>query len=117
MGLYVEVWAIGPFSADIADILEYPKETYDHTRDGARVVTTLFGIVEGSPAGRRVGEALGVTDAWDFNQHHIDNARIDFEQLNVVLSGLTENEEYLRDAMSMKRLAERGFEFHFVPNG
>ena len=117
MGLCVEIWAIGPFSAAIADILEYPNEMYSQTREGVPVIATLFSITEGSTAGHQVAEALGITNAWDFNQHHINNAQIDFEQLNLVLSDLWDREAYLHDAINMKRLAERGFDFYFVPNG
>jgi hypothetical protein len=117
MGLSAEVLALGPFSREVADLLDYPPSYYATTRPGSRVVTTLFGIVEGSSASREFAEALGISNPWDFDQHCLDPSTVDFGRIRKVLSGFSENTEYLRDADRMEALAKHGFEFIFLPNG
>ena len=66
MGMYAEVIAIGPFSWDLLDKLEYGKSHYE----GAIVNQTLFGIGEGTTTGHEFAACLGITNGWDFNQHN-----------------------------------------------
>lgn len=117
MGLCAEILAVGPFSQDVANLLEYPSDCYATTRPGSRVVAFLFGIVEGSTAGREFARALGISEAWDFNQHFIDPSRIDFAHVRAVLSRLSEGDSYLRDVERMEAFAKHGFELIFLPNG
>lgn len=120
MPLYVEVVVIGPFKPELLQHYEYPAEYYDRCALTAPMVRTLFGIVEGSGAGRDFASALGIDDVWDFNKHKIDQASIDFSTLQAVLEGLagwTEDDGYRRDLESFKAFVAAGYDLYFIPNG
>lgn len=99
------VVATGPFRRDLVPFLEYSERHYAHTREGARILTTLMFDLHEPEQLRDVGLCLGV-DPWDFNTHVIDPARVDLEGLAIVWEdeGLSEQFTALRDA---------GFQFYF----
>jgi len=117
MGMSAEILAIGPFSVDIADALEYPAEHYARTRPGVTVFAYLFSVMPGSSTSRSFAEKLGIDDAWDFNQHKIDPAGVDLEGLRAFLCTLQDSADYLRDIPRFVRLREKKFDFFFRPNG
>jgi len=112
-----EILAIGPFSADIADALEYTAEHYARTRPGVTVFVSLFSVMPGSSTSHAFAEQLGIDDAWDFNQHKIEPARVDLDGLRAFLATLHESEEYLPDIERFVRLRDKKFDFYFRPNG
>ena len=114
MGMYAEVICIGPFSKDIAQYLEYNEERYTDTLEGAIISVTLFGVSEGNTLSRELAVTLGISDAWDFNQHKIDKNAINFTALELFVET---NSIYAKDANALEVLSKNGFEFHFVPNG
>ncbi len=114
MGIYAEIIAIGPFSKDIIEYLEYGADCYSHTKEGAIVSQTLFGIVEGSSLSAEFAEILGISNPWDFNQHKIVNDDIDFKLLRKFINVYG---DYERDALKLEVLSKKGFDLHFVPNG
>jgi hypothetical protein len=116
MGMSAEIMAIGPFSADIADALEYPVETYARTRPGVTVFAYLFSVMPGSSTSRAFAEHLGIDDAWDFNQHKIDAGRVDLDALRAFIGPLL-GPDSLADIERFVRLRDKGFEFFFRPNG
>lgn len=61
MGMSADILAVGPYSDDIADALEYPREMYAQTKPGVPVVTSLFGMF-GSSMSREFASHLGITD-------------------------------------------------------
>lgn len=117
MGLYVDVVAIGPFAAGLRDCLDHPPERYATTRAGATVMTTLFGVIEGTGGGHLIAAALGVADVWDFNQHELAPARIDDAAMRAACARLANGDAYLRDLARLRRLAAAGFRFYLRPNG
>lgn len=118
MSMCADIIALGPFSPDIAQCLEYPAERYRSTKSSAVVVVTLFGITEGSNASRQFALCLGITDAWDFNQHKIDTSKIDAAVLRAFLQSLSPGaEEYVKDFDRFLILRDHGFQFIFRPNG
>ncbi len=117
MVLYVEVLAIGPFNRDLTAHYEYPQDYYSRTRNGAPIVTTLFGIIEGTNIGAEFAATLGVTDPWDFNQHKIDPGRIDFAALSTLLSPLEDADDYLRQLEALRAFASAGYDLYLLPNG
>lgn len=114
MGMCAEIIAIGPFSRAIAGILDYPSARYAATREGAIVSRRIFGISEGSTVSREFAACLGISDAWDFNQHRIDNAKIDFDGLKRF--GET-YDDYADEIDILEVLVKSGFELHFRPEG
>src|SRR5688572_8676409 len=78
MGMRAEIIAIGPFTKEVAEFLDYPAERYNATPEGAIISRRLFGIGEGSTASRLFAKHLGISNVWDFNQHKLDNRNIDF---------------------------------------
>ena len=76
MGMSAEIIAVGPFSPEVAGFLGYPARLYANTREGAIVTCRLFRIAEGSTLSRQLAALLGVSDAWDFNQHQIDRTMV-----------------------------------------
>ncbi len=114
MSMCAEIIAIGPFSRGIAPYLEYSERHYENTHSGAVISCTLFGIREGNSLSADFAACLGTTDPWDFNQHHIDSRRIDFDALRAFS---TRYEGYSDDVEALFALVRSGFQFHFVPNG
>ena len=114
MGMCAEIIAIGPFTEAVANILDYRPELYAATTEGAIVSRRLFGITEGSTVSRMFAAYLGISDAWDFNQHRIDNSKIDFV-------GLEEfgrrYDSYADEVEVLESLVRSGFELHFRPQG
>lgn len=114
MGMYAEIIAIGPYTKDIIDILEYPSDFYQNLDEGSIITEILFGIVEGSSLSREFAELLGISDPWDFNQHKIINENINIEGLKNFVKIYPEYED---DLNTLIRLKNSGFEFHFRPEG
>ena len=114
MGMCAEIIAIGPYSKSVETQLGYPADRYQATREGAVVSRRLFGISEGSSLSTEFAGLLGITDPWDFNQHKIDNARIDFAGLRAFVEVY---EDYDVDVETLVALHHAGFEFHFRPEG
>jgi hypothetical protein len=114
MGMCAEVIAIGPFSAAVADYLDYRSELYAKTARGAIISRRLFGILEGSSVSRELATYLGISDPWDFNQHKVDNAKIDFAGLKEFGAAY---DSYADEIEILESLARFGFEFHFRPEG
>ncbi|MGK3990279.1 hypothetical protein WME99_44960 [Sorangium sp. So ce136] len=114
MGMCAEVIAVGSYSAGIADVLDYHRDRYATTREGAVVTRRLFGIGEGSGLSREFAALLGIMDPWDFNQHEIDPSRVD-------VPGLREfgrrYPDYEDDVGAFEALCAAGFKFHFRPEG
>ena len=117
MGMSAEILAIGPFSGDIVDALEYPPELYAETRPGVTVFAYLFSMMPGSSTSHAFAEHLGIDNAWDFNQHKINPLRVDLDGLREFLGALDESQHYLKDVERFLRLRDKKFEFYFRPNG
>lgn len=118
MGMEASVLAIGPFSADVADCMDYPAEYYKTTRPGMTVVTELFGHWWGSGMSTDFAKRLGISDAWDFNQHKIDPAKIDVDGLKALFPEWGETgSDCLVDLDKMLKLSSHGFQLFFRPNG
>jgi hypothetical protein len=117
MAMSADILAIGPFSADIAETLEYGSDRYVSTQPGVTVITYLFEM-PGTSSSYEFARLLGITDPWDFNQHKIDPWRVDLDGLRRFLLGLHEldAEEYMSDLEHFQRLRERQFDFHFRLN-
>ncbi len=112
--MFAEVIAIGPFTKDIINHLEYSESDYKETQEGAIINLTLFGIGEGTTVGLEFAKCLGISNGWDFNQHKIDNSKIDENALRKFVSRYTDYDEDVEHLLALK---EKGFEFHFAPNG
>lgn len=117
MSLCADIVAWGPYSPDIADYLEYPRDVYRSTKSGALVITELFGIVEGSSASKRFASLLGISDVWDFNQHKLDPEKIDAAALRLLFQELDKRDAYVKDLDALLTLRDHGFHFIFRPNG
>lgn len=110
MGMDADVIAIGPFSRDIADCLDYPSGFYKDTEEGSPVLSTLF-LCNTSQASKELAEAFGI-DSWDFNQHKLDDV------VHVqTLAAINSEWEAIAEYNKFLRLKERGFEFYYRPNG
>jgi hypothetical protein len=114
MGMDADLLAIGPFSSDIADILDYPPEYYEGVKPGTKVITTVF-LCETTDQSNGLAEALGI-DPWDFGAHEIPFSKVDAVALTEWAEE-TDPFEGLADVMRMLRLAQKGFTFFFRPNG
>lgn len=114
MGMAAEIIAVGPFSRQVADHLDYPASHFANTKVGATVTCRLFGIEEGSTVSRQFAALLGVSEPWDFNQHLIDRALIDVAGLRAFGQHYS---DYERDVRALEVLLTAGFTFHFRPEG
>lgn len=109
-----ELIAVGPYTKNIIEVLEYPKEIYKNLNNGSIITVRLFGISEGSSLSRKFAELLGISDTWDFNQHKITNEKINIEELKKFVDVY---KEYADDLNTLMKLKDNGFEFHFRPEG
>jgi hypothetical protein len=113
MGMDADVIAIGPFSQDIIDMLDYPAEYYDKTKPGATVITTVFSATS-TDLSYQLARAMGV-DAWDFNTHKIDPKNVDMEDLEEFVDCAVEHG--MEDITTFIKLVGKGFTFFYRPNG
>ena len=113
-----EIICIGPFDPELRQFYEHPTGNYGVGSEVVLVVTRLFLIGEGSAASRQFAEGLGISDPWDFSQHRLDIARIDFAALETILSGLEAWEsQYRNDLEALRAFAARRHDLYFMPNG
>jgi hypothetical protein len=109
-----EILAIGPFTIKLVRHLEYPNDFYRDTLEGTPVVRIIFGIVEGSILSREFATLVGVTDPWDFNQHHLDPSKFDYKGLEIFSKNYN---DYQKDYEAMLAFTSSGFNLYFLPNG
>jgi len=114
MGMCAEIIAIGPFSKTVAEFLDYRPDLYATTAEGSMISRRLFGISEGSSLSCEFAELLGIKDTWDFNQHKIENEKINFAGLKKFGEFY---DHYADDVAALEVLAHSGFELHFRPEG
>ena len=114
MGMCAEIIAIGRFSRSVVQLMDYRPELYEATQEGARVTRRLFGVSEGSSVSREFAALLGVMDPWDFNEHMVDNTRIDEAGLRKFGRRY---QHYDEDVEILLALRDANFEFHFRPEG
>lgn len=114
MGMCADIIAIGPFSTNIVDVLQYSNDFYKNVKEGSIITEQLFGIMEGSTLSTEFALLLGITNPWDFNQH-----KIVYENINVEgLKNFAEQySDYNEDVYKLLKLKDYGFEFHFRPEG
>jgi len=107
MGLDAQVIAIGPFSQEIAESLEYGPQRYSEVLDGATVITTVF-LAPTSDDSRALAAVFGV-GAFEMGKHHLDAQRADLGRLRDLCSE--------REVADFLNLREHGFQFYYLPNG
>jgi hypothetical protein len=107
MGLDAQVIAIGPFSPEIADSLEYGGQRYADVPNGATVVTTIF-LAATSGESHDLAAAFGV-GALDMGKHHLDAYKADLAKLRDL-----DSERAVADFLNLR---EHGFQFYYLPNG
>lgn len=107
MGLDAQVIAIGPFSQEIADSLEYGVQRYTGVPGGATVITTMF-LAATSSDSHALAAAFGV-GAFEMGKHHLDAYKADLAQLRHLCSE--------REVTDFLKLRENGFQFYYLPNG
>jgi hypothetical protein len=117
MGLDANVFAWGPFAPEIASYLLYPAVFYSRTAPGTLVITELFDSFSGTGASKKLAACLGISNAWDFNQHKIDPEKIDAQALRALFKTLEYEEDNLKDLEALLALRAGGFQFVFRPNG
>jgi|SRR5690348_5277548 len=107
MGLDAEIIGVGPFTREIAGLLDYPSEYYENARDGAIVTTRLFGCLTSADS-HALAKCFGF-EAFDFNRHHLQDQTVNEDSLRA-LFGAEEVDRFLL-------LKSKGFQFHYRPNG
>ncbi|WP_431258423.1 hypothetical protein ACQ86G_28590 [Roseateles chitinivorans] len=96
MGLDAQVIAIGPFSSEIADALEYNAQRYADVADGATVITTIF-LAPTTGDSHALAAAFGVV-AFETGKHHLDGQKADLTLLRDLCS-----EREIADFLSPER--------------
>ena len=112
MGMDAELLAIGPFSKDIVDALEYPNCYYASTPKGATIVTTVANCCT-TDGSEKLAQALGIHPMC-FEEHcgiQPDLNKVDLELFAEAVEGGME------DVADFLKLAANGFKFYYMPNG
>lgn len=108
MGMDAELIAIGPFSQAVVEHLDYPKDFYEDTPDGATVITSLFACGS-SDSSHGLAKAFRV-DSWQFQEHcNLDGRGADLDELRVWFEP--------DDIVDFLALRTAGFKFYYRPNG
>lgn len=76
MGMEAKLIAVGKFSKDIVDHLNYTSDHYDNMEEGTDIVVEFLGCPTENTS-RALADILGV-EPWDFNTHAIDPAKMKF---------------------------------------
>jgi hypothetical protein len=100
----VEVLAFGPFSAAVAEHLDYPAEYFAAVAPGTPISVQVC-EAHGPESVAHLARSLGI-DASDMNQWSVTAEHIDGQALE---------EAGLCDAADVEALRSAGFSFHFVP--
>lgn len=116
--IFADVVAIGSYREDLAQYLNYPPSFFANTREGANVVGFLF-EAWGQAEAEGLARCFGI-DAWDFNQHKLDPARLDEEMIWDVFFGTDGSANltdcwnaYMRQLNRFATLRAAGFDFYF----
>lgn len=110
MGMDAELLAIGPYSPEIKDHLEYPANYYSDTPIGATIIT-LVGVSVTTVQSEQMARALGI-NPWQFQEHcYLEGDNADLELLMESMEGY---EDDLADFLALKA---HGFKFFYRPNG
>lgn len=104
-----ELLAIGKFSKTIAEYLDYPKNYYDDTPEGAIIITRVVNSTT-TIGSEDLAAAFGI-DPWKFEQH------CELDAINADLFLLQEAVEDPLSVEVVKALREAGFKFYYMPNG
>lgn len=110
-----EVFAHGPYSANVSQHLEYPPKFYASLTTGTEVVAVPFDVFEVPTATAYLyASALGVDDLSDFSKHIIEADSIDYSALSRILAQELEisTEEAAAEFAALRALASNGFALH-----
>ena len=109
MRMDAELLAIGKFSKGIVNYLDYPKDFYDDTPEGAIIITRVVDCVT-TTASEDLADAFRI-NPWKFEQHC---------ELDAINADLFLMQEAAEDPLSVevfKALRDAGFKFYYLPNG
>ena len=112
MGMDSELFAMGKYSPAVKEHLEYPANFYIGTTPGKLVFGVLFQCNTTSQS-EDLADILGIDDAWDFNKHVVNVAKLT-DEARWRLADLPNGSE---DLEHMDALAAAGFVFIYRPNG
>ncbi len=107
MGLDAQVIAIGPFSQDVVEALEYPPGHYGNVQQGDVVVTNVF-VASTSADSHALAKAFDI-GAWELGSHHLRPEEADIPRL-IELS----DERHVQQFLTLR---DNGFQFYYLPNG
>lgn len=103
--------AIGPFSFQVEDCLDFGPAFYIGTKRGTKIITTVL-VCPTTSLGDELARALGIS-LWDFNQHFFDGGKINWDGLH---KWMKENEDVIHNEYKRCRiLANNGFTFIYRP--
>ena len=108
MGMNAELLAIGKYTPEVRDALDYHSDCYKDTPIGSTIITSVIHC-NTTDASEKLARALGISP-WAFEQH------CDLSGDNADLSLLVESAEdgVLDDVLLLR---EHGFRFYYLPNG
>lgn len=104
--LNARLFAVGPFSAKVAEHLPYSARHYKDTAEGRTIVRWLFDCW-GESMSRELADCFEI-DPWDFNDHKVNPWVVDIEKLRRL---------FPKDVNDFVALRDAGFTFFFVPHG
>lgn len=116
MGMTAELIAIGPFSVDIVENLNYPRIYYNEVEVGKTICTSVCSMCTSSGS-EMLAQALDI-DAWNFGQHAIPADEIHVDKFANRMEDCNDAEfDYDRALSTIVVLKEKKFLFIYRPNG
>lgn len=107
MGLDAQVIAIGSFSEDVVNALEYGTERYAGVEPGQIVITNVFVAPGLSSVSYELARAFGV-EAMELGKHQLDPHAADVRWLESVFGE--------QDTAKFVLLRQHKFNFYYLPN-
>ena len=105
MGYDAHLLAIGPYSEDLAEHLDWHSDYYRYTPHGAPVLSRLF-LCESTSSADELADAFGLRDAFDFSKG--------LEVKELWRPELLPDHICQEEVTRFHRLKAAGFRFYFV---
>jgi hypothetical protein len=110
------LFAIGPYSKDIVNLLSYPPAFYEDVEQGSNIFTVICSM-DTTSGSKELATALGI-EPWRFDQHVLPPDMIDVGKFAEVMSECKEGGFDLDEIVDViNALKGKGFLFIYHPNG
>ena len=114
IGLSALVYAFGGYREDLISCFEYPAHHYNRLPEGTPIIHLVFDVFRDTDGCIKLGEIFGLKDLFDFNEHKIQNDKIDYKKMAELIREFGHDDEAIQSEVDrLKKLVDAGFELMF----